>query len=281
MSEITRCIIYTDIASILDLRQGYLASVTDDYEKLREYLLSPEYHERSVDEFPFGEEGGYLKAYRSGDMSILNGASLNFNLTTITNRISDSDIRNKFNDELTVPEIWFNTHPFKLTKEQKELFREALFIKVGKNTKIEMVEIPPESLSPEMMKESGFITALIYDFGEWLDLHANNLMTNPNHDCPIHFAPIMRKCLSTIDVETIEKSGFGDLFNFVEFSLSLYCKLIFPPMAFYSSFPTAQCLLEEYNEATKKMVDKKASEIEIPEEMLNEYFSATSQVPGS
>lgn len=271
MSEVKRTVVFTDLASILDLRQGYMTTVADTFGNLSEYLCSDEYLERDMDSFPFGTEDGYRKMYVEGDLRLLEGSIVTYVLSVVSGKLSDSEIRDKFNGETTLPELWVNTYPFKLTREQNEQLRNLIFYRTGCNNFIEMMYLTPNEVSPAYMVENNFISAFIYDFSDWFDCHSKYLAANPNPDIPIYFAPILKVAPSKEELKAIDESGFRDIFNLTEFNLSLVARISFLPICFYASHLVAKRYVDKYNKEFGDEIQRRAEEIEVPEEYLYEH----------
>lgn len=275
MSDVKKAIVYCDIASFLDLRQGYLTTVADTFGNLSDYLFSDEYNERNLDVFPYGEVGGYEKALKSGDKRLLEGSTITYNVGIVSSRLRDNEMRDKFTGERSVAELWLNVYPFQFTEEESNHIRELVFLKTGRSNVVEIVSIPPEELTPMLIRDSNFISAFIYDFSEWFRIHGDSMTKTPNHDCPIYFAPILKEEPTQAESKVIKKAGFSDPFNLIEFNLSVVSKVSFLPMVFYSSALTAVKVVEGYNKELRKKLDEEAKKIDIPEDFFDEHFGDT------
>lgn len=269
-------ITYVDIASLLDLRQGYLTTQFKTFGNLDDYIVTSEYVERNQDKFPGVPEKGYEEAFKRGDKRLLKGSMITYLITLLIANLSDNEIIDKFNGESTLSKLWVNIHPFELSKEEKRLMRDYIFIRTGKKNFVEIVDIPTSDLTPSFIKNSNFSNAYIYDFTDWFDLHQTAITENPNQDCTFNFAPLYKVLPSDKDMKTVKEAGFEDPFSLFEFNLSLFIKIQFVPIAFYASYVVAKDYIDTYNKYMMEKMDKLSEETVIPEELLNEYSNATS-----
>lgn len=265
MSSTEKAIVYLDLESLMDLRQGWLVSRTDDPEALIKYVISDEYNYREMDKFPDFTKEDYREYMKEPDKSILSDSQITYLLGIVKNTLDGGEVRDKFNGELTTPVLWFNTHPFKLTTAEKNRLRDLLFIKLGSCHQIEMMELTMDSLSPNFLSSGGFIAAFIYDFTGWANKHAEALQTTPLHDCPLHFAPVYSVEPTKEERKELFGSGFKDPFSYIECVSSPVAKIVFLPMLFYSNIVVAQRHLKVYNENIKERFSKEAEAINTEE----------------
>lgn len=268
MTGTKKAIVYLDIESLLDLRQGFLLTQTDRVDELTEYVLGDEYNYRSMDSFPKFTENDYREAMANPTKAFLEGSLITYLLGIVQTTLSGTENSDKFNGEKTVPELWFNTYPFKLSEEELERLRDLLFVKLGRQHLIEMVYFPLSDVSPRLLSDGGFISAFIYDFTGWINIHGEALQKTTLHECPLHFAPVFKILPTEEEMKLIEKTGFGDMFSYTEFALSPLVKVNFLPMLFYSNIIVAQRHVFNYHEETKEKVSTMANTIVVPEEML-------------
>lgn len=270
MSTNKKSIVYVDIESLIDIRQGFLTTQTDKHDELIEYVLSDEYNYRDTDDFQKFTMVNYREAMNDPDKLYLVGGQITYILGLVAAKLNSSESLNKFNGESSVPELWLNTYPFKLTNDELEYIRDLLFVKLGRQHLIELVDMAPEELSPGLIKSQGFVAAFIYNFPDWIDEHGEALKHTQLHDCPIHFAPVYRERPSKEELKQVNKTGFSDPFNYMECIMSPLIKAIFLPMVFYSNVLVASKHVEEYHGKIKKRISEESQEIEIPEEMLKD-----------
>ena len=64
-------IIYVDMESLFDLRQGVLATSVSDKDTIVDYLLSEEYNFREIDEFKYTLPTAYNEIMKSPSKTIL------------------------------------------------------------------------------------------------------------------------------------------------------------------------------------------------------------------
>lgn len=275
MPSDNKSIVYVDIESILDIRQGFLFHETELVEELADYVLSDEYNYREMDVFEKFTLNNYTEAMKTPKKKFLESSLLTYLLGMMMNKLDGTERVDKFKGQTTIPELWFNVYPFELTEQEMEHIRELIFIKMGKRHFIEMVYIPPKDLTPSLFIEGNFIAAFIYDFSNWFTLHGEALQTNIIADCPLYFAPILKEKPTPEDLEGIKKTGFNDMFGYLECVVSPLARIVFLPMVFYSNVIVAQKHLELYHKRAKKEFSEMSEKIDIPEEFYDNGTSSS------
>ena len=253
--------IYVDIASLLDLRQAALfQACMGDPAKLDElitYLVSEEYNFRDKDRFSIVPEEDYLAASRVVTPELIGNSVVTHILTILKTKLDNLEKRNKFHNENKSPEILLNIYPAILTDEHIDVLKNMLFVKLGANTKITIINMPPADITPYFIKSAGIITALIYDFRAWADLHISNLEKTKIPDILLYFPALSHGELTPEEEKSVSKVGFKDLYSYTEYLLSSVACIQFLPPVFYSNLITASLYLEKLG---KKIASEPLSE---------------------
>lgn len=265
-----RTILYVDVESMLDLRQGYLYTVAENKDALSEFLVSDGYIGRMRDEFPYGEPGGYRKAILEDDKSIRPFSTITYILGILSNRLSGLSKVDAFNGTVTEPCVWVDVHGFEFTPVELEELRDLVFYKVGSNCYVELVDIGAAKLSPLYIRASNITCAFIYDFQTWSNAHAEILLANKLPDSQLYFPPLGKEVLTREELSAIEKTGFKDVFNYLEMLYSSVAKVNFLPCVFYSNAVTAKTIIEEYSRELKSKMKEDSEKIKIPDEIMSQ-----------
>lgn len=252
-------IIYIDIESLLDLRQGYLSTVVENYKDLSDYLLSDEYNYRTTDDLKFTEPGAYREAMKNPPKTFLEGSIITRMLISLKNKVDSIEHRNTYYNESTEPQILLNVYPFVLSEEENNHIRNLLFVKLKSECKINVVSLPLSDLTPIYMKTANIVSAFIYDFNTWMDLHTESLKNIGLPDTILYFPYILEKEPSEEEMRKFNKLGFKDPGSYLEYLMSPVACINFLPVLFYSNIITALKLLEQYETQLKKeFIDEEA-----------------------
>lgn len=240
-------IIYVDIESLMDLRQGHLATIGIDQKLISDYLLSEEYNFRENDDLKFSSRDSYIKNIKSSNFSILEASTITYILISILKKVNNIESRNKYYSETVEPEVMLNMYPFDVSEAQAEHIRNLLFIKLNKSVKISIAFLPPKDISPLFFKSSNVISAFIYDISGWLNEHAKSLETNKIHDTLVYTPGLYVIKPDEASIKTIRKLGFKDLMSYTTYLLSPSMTLNFLPVVFYSNIVTGMKYLEAFD----------------------------------
>lgn len=250
MTENTK--IYVDIQSLIDLRQGILSqlSATDD---MAEYLVSNDYNFRELDVFPLVDMVKYKEIEAASLKKTISLGTVTYIINSIKSKIVAAERRNVHAGKAEAPEIILNIHPFKLNNEELAAIQNLLFVKMGIESVITIVDIKMEELTPFLIKTTGFIACFIYDFGKWFLLHSNALMKIKLSDSTLYFPALYAVEEDKDQLKEINKIGFKDLFSYVEYLLSERIVISFLPAVFYSNIITSSLILKKFNKDLKGM----------------------------
>jgi len=241
--------IYIDIESLLDLRQGTLNYLTEDIETVLNLINSDKYNFREIDDFsdlvPIDE---FKKIYNNPPLDIIGMSTITYLVNVLKSKIDNLEKRNVFYNEQKKPEIVLNLHPFKLSKEQQDIFVDMFFTKLDTETFISVIYLPIKDISPYFIQSNNFISCFIYNVSEWLDCHLDALRKLKLHDNLIYFPSIYSKKGTEEEIKYIEQLGFKDIFGYLEFLLSDVASINFLPVLFYTNIISATVMIEKYGD---------------------------------
>lgn len=245
-------IIYVDIESLMDLRQGHLSTLEIEPEILSQYLLSDEYNFRSSDNFKFSTREEYKGNLNKSNLAILEGSTITYILTSILRKIDNIESRNKFFSETIDPEVMLNLYPIDVTDSQAEHIRNLLFTKLNKKTRVTVAYLPPKDISPTFFKSANVISAFIYDISIWLNCHGKSLETTKLHDTLVYTPALYPIEPDEESKKKIHKLGFKDLISYTSYLVSPAMSLNFLPVVFYSAIFTAMKHVADFEKEANK-----------------------------
>lgn len=263
--------ILIDIDSLFDLRQATLYSLVKDKEQLTDYLISEAYNFRSYDNFLDLTEEDFVTAHNKRNFSIFPYATITYLLNVIKIKLNNLEKRNNYYNEKKPPELLVNVYPFILTKEQSELFRDLIFVKIEKKSLVKIVSLSPKEITPSFIVNNNVTACFMYDFSAWMDAHAKVLESAKLTDCLFYFPSIGKKNPTPEEERHIKSLGFKDLFSYTEFLLSSVMPVSFLPTVFYSNIITSISYLDKFNDTlmkrdmSKDVPDVDISKFNIPE----------------
>lgn len=258
-------IVYIDIESLMDLRQGYILSLPDrDPTEVANYLASDDYTRRDSDEFKFGTKEGYQDAVNRGIKTILFNSTITYLTVTVINSINGIINRNAIEQANNIPTVWVNVYPFKLSTEEIEIFRDALFQRLGIDTYIELVSIPKEELSPSWLSGSAISTVIMYDYAEWFRIHGQSVVTVSLPDIQFYFPKMYEVAPKTEDeiAEVAEIEQLGSLFELHRSFLEKFLRITFMLPLFYCNSITALDRIKDIDLAFQEEMKKHQAEVE-------------------
>ena len=264
-------IIYVDMESLFDLRQGVIGTVAEDKEKAMEYLLSEEYNFRETDDLKFIPPGTYREAMKKPTKEILEASCITRIFLCIKQKIDAMENRNKYYNEDKEPSVLLNLYPFDFTEEESEHILNLLFVKLQTDCVINVANFPISTLSPYYCKSNGIVSAFIYRFKDWIDLHAEAAKNIPMHDTLLYFPALYEKLPTPEELKKLQKLGFKDPMSYMEYLLSSVASINFLPTVFYSNLVTALSYLDKF--------DSKLKEEFIDEEAEEKYGDIVSKIP--
>lgn len=264
-------IIYVDMESLFDLRQGFLATHVEDKEKVMDYLLSEEYNFREVDTFPFTLSQRYTDVIKQPTKELLEASSITRIFLSLKQKIDSIENRNKYYNESKEAQILLNLYPFTFTDEEAEHIRNLLFVKLGTECTINITNLSLKALTPIYIKMTGIVSLFIYDFKEWFKEHANALKTIQLHDTLFYFPAVYDKLPTEEEMKKINKLGFRDPMSYLEYILSPVTSVNFLPAVFYSNVVTALGHLEKFDGQLKNEF--------VNEEAEDTYDDILSKIP--
>lgn len=243
--------IYVDIDSILDIRQGILLELMDK-DQLVKYLNNDEYTFRELDIFSNVDMEQYNNLETKRPVKLIPNSTITYIVNVLKTKIMNLEKRNAFYSETKKPEILLNVYPFKLSEQQQEDIQNLLFLKLGSVSLVTIIDKPLETITPFFLSSSNVISAFIYNFSKWGNLHIEALSKAPLKDISLYFPSIYYNNQKVDQLKTIKKLGFKDIYCYIEYLFSNTVDINFLPVVFYSNIVTATLILQKYDTGIKK-----------------------------
>lgn len=242
--------VYTDIQSLLDIRQSILIDMLGE-ETALEYVSSDTYNFRETDLFPVNKTE-YANKLNSRSPIVLKNATITYIEVLLKNKLTNLEKLNGFNGESSAPELVVNTFPYQLTQEQVRHLQNAIFVKLDVLCLITIVYDPPNVWSPSYIRNNNVSSFFMYDFTTWMNLHSEKLVNGDLREINVYVPSIGGKELTPEEQKEIKKLGFNDIFSYTEYVLSTACRVQFLPIVFYTNIVTATAILEKNKVAVEE-----------------------------
>lgn len=245
--------------SMFDLRQGFLTTRIKLMKDLNDFILSPEYNHRVIDDLMGIPAKEYRKEIEAGNMELLKGSIVTYIVTEIHNRVALMSKYNIMEGSNTIPEVWLNAGNFPIEGELLSQIKNLMFISFGKCCHVDVVKIDTKDLTPTFIHENNIRIMWQYNATEWLKIHQESLNNFPIKDVELYFAPIY-DVYDENAIEKIKEVGFNDGFTYLEMELAKSVKARFNPIVFYSnniiSLAIQKTMFDELEEETKKFSEE-------------------------
>lgn len=276
-----KVVLYIDIESLLDLRQGFLVWKGVEWDEIKRYLESDEYNHRDVDDLMHFKAEEYRSEVEKGNKELVKNSILTFNLSTLITKILNLSVKSGVDGVSYTPEVWIDVHPFEFTDEEINGIKNGVFSHIGIDCFIEVVNLGYEKVTPFLINETKMDTCLIYNFSGWLNKHGEDMSKNPCLHTDLIFPPIYAVKPTDEDMKVFNEFGFDDGFTYMSFLTSYYAKIDFHPITYYTNQIIAREVLEELLAEFKdnSEEDGKQYEDEV-EEYLHEHFGKQHRVGG-
>lgn len=168
--EIKKTRLLVDLDSIFDTRLGTLLQMGDDKAQA---AIDHGYHDRISDSWPGVDFQEFKERYKKRDKVTLKH-SLVTPMLSLAKEFALQILNNINNTPFhSVPILLLNIYPYALSDEEVKVI--AAGVKAGTMglCEIQIVNMSPEEITPLYVKLNLALLA-IYDYDEWLDLHAVN-----------------------------------------------------------------------------------------------------------
>jgi len=272
--------IIVDLDSILDIRQGVLGYLLDE-EQLGKFIASTEYNFRSTDDFSSVINMGQYNVFnKERTRDLISKSTVNSLFTNIKNKVITIDKRNAQINETKKTEIIINIYPFQLTNDEQTAIIDVMFTKLETNVFITTAYLSPKDLTPNFLVNMEVCDLYIYDTSAWLNSQLENIKnyTNKLHSIKIHFPAISKENITTEMKSKIDKSGFNDIYSFIEYILSEKLSIEFIPSILYNNIIISKAYMEKFNKDNSNISIKEMfkdsvidSEYSDLEKQLDEY----------
>lgn len=219
--------LYTDLDSLFDTRAATLLRIGGT--ALVEQAIAGGYFTRIADEFEGVDTEAFKAAYAKRDVYTLKEALL----TSVIGLVSlfagqtlTAVVNSPFRRQ---PEVAVNTYPYQLSDTEEIAIIAGLRAATSNNIDIRLIHLPPEALTPQMVKEK-FAQVVMYDYVNWLETHATNGNWNKTQ-CPLVRlrAPALIK-----SNEAAQKLANIDVFEAIAKHSSFFITLEFCPAQTFS-----------------------------------------------
>jgi hypothetical protein len=218
--------ILVELDAILDSRLGTLYSIYPD--KI-DNILKNGYHTRIIDKFSLLDKSVDDKkieeAYHNRNVDILANARIT-EFAAVLKGISLS----MESEAITTPfiegsKVTVNIYPYVFTVEWIEKLKDLVKNHLGVLTGVDVVSLPPESLTPSFIKHE-FDMVVLYNFQKWLKENQKALL-EVKTPAVVMLAPAIYEILPPKGTEI-------DPFLDVELSLAEFIKIVFVDVKYFS-----------------------------------------------
>lgn len=269
-----KMVMYIDIESLLDLRQGFLVTKGKQWEEVFEYLNSIDYNNRVSDNLMEFSNKEYRQEVANGNVDLIKNSILTHVFTTLLGKLMNVSVKSNIDNVKYIPEVWVNVYPFELTEEEIDGIKNGLFHHINMDCYIEVISRDIKELTPHFIKEANIDTCFIYDVSTWINTHGNKLTRSPCIETEIVMPPIYEVEPTEEELEKLKQIGFEDGFDFLQTMASFYTKLTFLPITFYTNHLIANEIILGFKEEFEKETQEKSKEYEDEvEEYLHEHFA--------
>lgn len=227
--------IYVDLDATHDTR---FATVAQHFEEWLPKVINEKYRNRLTDQFSQIAEGFPDDEFEL-KYNERNVETLAHSLPTAVLGIVEGCSRASEKLIITEPEIEqvvidVNIWPYKLTHEWCLQLENLFLAHVGLFSKVNVISRPPETLTPELIKES-YTHVIMYHFKEWLEMHYEALMNGALLIEVEFIVPRRGKGdFAEADIIVDAKGNKHDLFAFTEANLAERINVMFQPMKYFS-----------------------------------------------
>lgn len=162
--------IYLDLDCLYDTRLAVLEEIDPD---VAIEALSRDYNSREEDIFPFITKEQFTELYELRDEQTLEKAMLSNAVVLLKNFINDANAeigKTPFNTET---QVYLNVYPFKIDYTTATNMIIPLQKMCGVETNIQIINYDLAKLTPNFIS-SKIDLMLMYNYGPWLDIHAQN-----------------------------------------------------------------------------------------------------------
>jgi hypothetical protein len=165
--------VYFELDALLDTRLGTIRKMGAE---LADKVFSPDYIQRDEDKFAGVDPEQFKQMYNDRDEETLQYSAITAfvpRLQNLTQLLSEFAVARPEYDGV---KIAVNVYPYRLNESVLSEIRQAISAWCGGFVPVELINIPPEHLSPMFVKEK-FAAMVMYDYGAWWKHHTKALDT--------------------------------------------------------------------------------------------------------
>jgi hypothetical protein len=156
-----------ELDCLLDTRFGTIRKMDA---ALADKLYAPEYIRRDEDKFEGVDPVVYRKMYDERDEETLKCSTITAFVPRLKDLTQFLSVNAVARPEYSGIKIAVNVYPYRLSESVLQDIRQCVSAWCGGFVPVELINIPPEHLSPRFVKEK-FATMVMYDYGKWMGKH--------------------------------------------------------------------------------------------------------------
>lgn len=231
--------VYIDLDSLLDTRVGVVAV---NYPEAAKQLMQDAYWLRDSDDFSGLTEGSVTHAqfrewWRKRDKVCLHAARPT-NLIHILEQLSEAMVSSQVNlPFVAATQYLINYWPYQLDEAEVAAFQQACEIITGNVVEVEMINLPPERLTPQWIKREVSLM-IMYDYWTWMEAQKDNFLITAIPEVSLLVPAISHNQIITAEDRTLEQYGEVDPFAISEMVMSVYVSVQMLPSTFFSLLRT-------------------------------------------
>lgn len=228
--------ILLSLDEILDTRLGVLHSIDITHPKK---MLVNDWHTRIGDSdiltYCDLSNDEYNEAYGKRTVEQLKNSVIT-NIPSYVSKQLASDLINfpEVEEMDSSPEVFLNTWPYKLTKEEADTFVLILRRMFAFAEKITLITVSPKYLTPRWLKDKEIYYFFNYDGVKWLNIHSDALLEFPLTRLKMYMPAIEQINSEPMTQEMHEEYKDVDRFNLVAVAWAMYITIQFIPVKAFS-----------------------------------------------
>lgn len=227
--------ILISLDEVLDTRLGVLHTLDVKYPKK---MLANDWHTRIGDsvilEYCDLSNDEYNEAYGRRTVEQLKSSVITNIPSYIANELASDLINFPEVEEMdSTPEVFLNTWPYKLSKEELDTFVLILRRTFSFAQKVTPVTVSPKYLTPRWLKDKEIYYFFNYDGVKWINIHSEALLEFPLTRLKFYMPALEQINSEPMTQEMHQEYKDVDRFNLVAVAWAMYITIQFiPPKVF-------------------------------------------------
>lgn len=231
---------FVELDALLDTRLGVISKL--DPEAATELVGSLDYKLRQSDDMGLLTKRittkQFHEAYEKRDVNTLMASGPTVINAYLSKVIDELEKQKAVTNMIDSIEVDINIWPYQLTEDERMAICEAVTARCGLITPVRTVNIPPEELTFEYLKEKDYAVVILYNFSSWIEPYMERL--DPKHLCRnprmvIHAPAILKEGRlkpedeiqsdngQSIDPFDIARMFFAELFALQHMPVDMFC----------------------------------------------------------